>query len=377
MKIVLTGGGSGGHFYPLIAVAEELRMLAEQKNILQMEIHYFAHTKYDEKALFDNQISFSKVPAGKLRRYFSLENISDIFKTGFGFFVALYKLFVLYPDVVFSKGGFAAVPVVLAAKVLRIPIIIHESDTIPGRTTKLTAKYADRIAISFKEASKYFDSKKVALVGHLVRRELQKPISEGAYEYLKLNPTIPTIFIMGGSQGAKIINDAILNVLPDLLEKYQVIHQTGVKNFEEIKMHASVILENQSDLQEKYHPYPYLNPLALRMCAGVATLVVSRAGASSIAEIAWWGTPSIVIPITDSNGDHQRKNAFSYGATGAASVIEEKNLTPQIFLQEVRRIIDDSELQSNMKKATELSRYENAAKTIASELISIGFKHEN
>jgi len=377
MKIVLTGGGSGGHFYPLIAVAEELRMLAEQKNILQMEIHYFAHTKYDEKALFDNQISFSKVPAGKLRRYFSLENISDIFKTGFGFFIALYKLFVLYPDVVFSKGGFAAVPVVLAAKVLRIPIIIHESDTIPGRTTKLTAKYADRIAISFKEASKYFDSKKVALVGHLVRRELQKPISEGAYEYLKLNPTIPTIFIMGGSQGAKIINDAILNVLPDLLEKYQVIHQTGVKNFEEIKMHASVILENQSDLQEKYHPYPYLNPLALRMCAGVATLVVSRAGASSIAEIAWWGAPSIVIPITDSNGDHQRKNAFSYSSTGAASVIEEKNLTPQIFLQEVRRIIDDSELQSNMKKATELSRYENAAKTIASELISIGFKHEN
>ncbi len=377
MKIVLTGGGSGGHFYPLIAVAEELRMLAEQKNILQMEIHYFAHTKYDEKALFDNQISFSKVPAGKLRRYFSLENISDIFKTGFGFFVALYKLFVLYPDVVFSKGGFAAVPVVLAAKVLRIPIVIHESDTIPGRTTKLTAKYADRIAISFKEASKYFDSKKVALVGHLVRRELQKPISEGAYEYLKLNPTIPTIFIMGGSQGAKIINDAILNVLPDLLEKYQVIHQTGVKNFEEIKMHASVILENQSDLQEKYHTYPYLNPLTLRMCAGVATLVVSRAGASSIAEIAWWGTPSIVIPITDSNGDHQRKNAFSYGATGAASVIEEKNLTPQIFLQEVRRIIDDSKLQSNMKKATELSRYGNAAKTIASELISIGFKHEN
>jgi UDP-N-acetylglucosamine--N-acetylmuramyl-(pentapeptide) pyrophosphoryl-undecaprenol N-acetylglucosamine transferase len=156
-----------------------------------------------------------------------------------------------------------------------------------------------------------------------------------------------------------------------------VIHQTGVKNFEEIKMHASVILENQSDLQEKYHPYPYLNPLALRMCAGVATLVVSRAGASSIAEIAWWGAPSIVIPITDSNGDHQRKNAFSYSSTGAASVIEEKNLTPQIFLQEVRRIIDDSELQSNMKKATELSRYENAAKTIASELISIGFKHEN
>lgn len=377
MKIVLTGGGSGGHFYPLIAVAEELKLLAEQKSILQMELHYFAHTPYDEKALFDNQIKFSQVPAGKIRRYFSLENITDVFKTFFGFFIALYKLFVLYPDVVFSKGGFSAVPVVLAAKVLRIPIIVHESDTIPGRATKLTAKYADRVAISFKEAFQYFDSKKVALVGHLVRRELQKPIHEGAYEYLKLNPTIPTIFIMGGSQGAKIINETILSALPLLVEKYQVIHQTGVKNFEEIKIQAEVILEKKQDLKEHYHPFPYLNPLALRMCAGVANLVVSRAGASSIAEIAWWGVPSIVIPISDSNGDHQRKNAFSYSATGAASVIEEKNLTPQIFLQEIARIIDDEKLQSNMKKATELSRYENATKTIASELISIGFKHEN
>ncbi len=377
MKIVLTGGGSGGHFYPLIAVAEELKLLGEQKSILKMELHYFAHTPYDEKALFDNQIKFSKVPAGKMRRYFSLENITDIVKTFFGFFVALYKLFVLYPDVVFSKGGFPAVPVVLAAKVLRIPIIIHESDTIPGRATKFTARYADRIAISFKEAFQYFDQKKVALVGHLVRRELQKPINEGAYEYLKLNPTIPTIFIIGGSQGAKLINETILSTLPSLLERYQVIHQTGVKNFEEIKTQSEVILEEKLDLQERYHPFPYLNPLALRMCAGVANLVVSRAGASSIAEIAWWGTPSIVIPITDSNGDHQRKNAFSYSATGAAVVIEEKNLTPQIFLQEVHRIIDDTKLQSNMKKATELSRYENAVKTIASELISIGFKHEN
>lgn len=377
MKIVLTGGGSGGHFYPLIAVAEELKLLGEQKNILQMELHYFAHTPYDEKALFDNQIKFSRVPAGKIRRYFSLENITDIFKTFFGFFVALYKLFVLYPDVVFSKGGFPAVPVVLAARVLRIPIIIHESDTIPGRATKLTAKYADRVAISFKEAFQYFDPKKVALVGHLVRRELQKPIKEGAYEYLKLNPTIPTIFIMGGSQGAKIINETVLSTLPSLVEKYQIIHQTGVKNFEEIKIQAEVILEKKEDIEERYHPFPYLNPLALRMCAGVANLVISRAGASSIAEIAWWGTPSIVIPITDSNGDHQRKNAFSYSATGAGVVIEEKNLTPQIFLQEIQRIIDDEKLQSNMKKATELSRYENATKTIASELISIGFKHEN
>lgn len=377
MKIVITGGGSGGHFYPLIAVAEELRQLAEERNILHLNIYYFAHTKYDEKALFDNQITFTQVPAGKMRRYFSLENFVDVFKTFFGFFVALFKLFNLYPDVVFSKGGFPAVPVVLAAKVLRIPIVVHESDTIPGRANKLTSKYADKIAISFKEAYKHFDPKKTALVGHLTRREIRKPITEGAFEYLKLNPTIPTIFIIGGSQGARLINETVLEILPELLEKYQVIHQTGVKNFEDIKAHTKVILENTPNAEEKYLPFAYLNPLALRMCAGASTLIISRAGASSISEIAWWGTPSVIIPITDSNGDHQRKNAFSYASTGASSVIEEKNLTPQVLLQEVNRIIDDKELQSKMKKATELSRYENAAKTIASELIAIGLEHEN
>lgn len=377
MKIVLTGGGSGGHFYPLIAVAEELRTLAEQKNILRLELYYFAHTKYDEKALFDNQISFTQIPAGKIRRYFSFENFLDIFRTGVGFFVALFKLFILYPDVVFSKGGFPSVPVVLAAKVLRIPIIVHESDTIPGRANKFGAKYADRIAISFKEAFQYFNSKKTALVGHLVRKEVRNPITEGAFEYLKLNPTIPTIFIIGGSQGAKLINETVLSILPKLLETYQVIHQTGVKNFNEVTMQSKVILDKVLRADEKYRPYAYLNPLALRMCAGASTVVVSRAGASSISEIAWWGVPSIIIPITDSNGDHQRKNAFSYASTGAASVIEEKNLMPQVLLQEIKRIVDDKELQSNMKKATELSRYPDAAKTIADELISIGLRHEN
>jgi len=378
MKIVLAGGGSGGHFYPLIAVAEELRATAEEKNILRLELYYFAHTQYDQKALFDNQISYRFVPAGKMRRYFSFENFIDIFRTGFGFFVALFKLFMIYPDVVFSKGGFPAVPVVLAAKVLRIPVIVHESDTIPGRANKLTARYADRIAISFKEAFQHFDPTKTALVGHLTRREVRRPVYEGAFEYLKLNPGIPTIFIMGGSQGAKLINETLLSALPKLLQKYQIIHQTGTKNFEEVSQQAQVIMEKDLTLlEDRYRPFGYLNPLALRMCAGAAALVVSRAGASSISEIAWWGNPAILIPITDSNGDHQRKNAFSYAGTGAATVIEEKNLTPEIFIREIQHIIDNVELQNNMKKATESSRYENAAKTIASELIAIGLKHES
>lgn len=376
MKIVLTGGGSGGHFYPLIAVAQELSELAKEKNILEMKLFYMASSKYDEKALFENKIEFIAVPSGKMRRYFSLENFIDIFKTFFGFFVALQKLFFLYPDVVFSKGGYPAVPVVLAAKFLRIPIVVHESDTVPGRANKLSAQFADRIAISFPESYPFFNPKKTALVGHIVRREIRNPIKEGAFEYLKLSPTIPTIFVMGGSQGAKLINETLLSGLNTLVSQYQIIHQTGTKNFDEVVSNANVILENNPN-KENYKAFPYLNSLALRMCAGASTLIISRAGASSIAEIAWWGVPSILIPITSSNGDHQRQNAFSYAQTGGATVIEEKNLSPQILIREIERLVGDKNLRETMSKATENSRYENGARDIAGELIAIGFKHEN
>lgn len=376
MKIVLAGGGSGGHFYPLIAVAEELRLVAEEKNILDVELYYMASSKYDEKALFDNQIKFVSVPSGKMRRYFSLENVVDMFKAFGGIFVALYKLFSIYPDVVFSKGGYPSVPVVIAAKILRIPVITHESDTVPGRANKLASKFADKIAISFPEAYTHFPKEKTALIGHLVRKELQRPVEEGAFEYLKLTPGRPTLFVMGGSQGAQVINEVMLSLLPSLLARYQIIHQTGAKNFEQVRSNAQIVLEDNSNA-EFYHPYPYLNPLALRMCAGVADVVVSRSGASSIAEIAWWEVPAILIPITDSNGDHQRQNAFSYASTGAAVVVEEKNLSPQILLQEINRLVDDTAFQATMRESAKKSQFPNAARTIANELISIGFTHEN
>lgn len=375
MKIVLAGGGSGGHVYPLIAVAEELRLVQQEKNILDLEIYYMAHTKYDEKALFDNQIVFMQVPAGKLRRYFSLENIVDIIKTFFAIFVALFKLFKIYPDVVFSKGGYPSVPVVIAAKILHIPVVLHESDTRPGLANKIGARFADRIAVAFPEAAQYFKKEKTALIGHLVRKDLQKPVEEGAHEYLKLSPAMPTIFILGGSQGAVLINEAVMNTLPELVKKYQIIHQTGTKNFEDVESNVKIILENSKD-RDNYRPYAFLNPLAMRMCAGAADVVISRSGASSISEIAWWQVPAILIPITSSNGDHQRQNAFSYASTGAARVIEEKNLTPQVLLQEIENIVTNTDLQDKMKQAAKFSQYPNSARDIANELIQIGFKHE-
>ncbi len=375
MKVLFTGGGTGGHFYPIIAVAEELRELAERDKILDLELYYISDTPYDQRALDDSAIRFMKLETGKQRMYFSLQNYFDVFKTFFACIKAFFMVYSIFPDVIFSKGGYPAVPVTIAARFLDIPLIIHESDSVPGRANKMASKWAKRIAISYQEAVEHFPKDKVAYVGHIVRPEVRQPLTEGAFEYLKLKSALPVLFIIGGSQGARLINDAILDVLPDLVDKYQIIHQTGVKNFEEVKQIADIVLKD-SDNKGNYYPYPYLNKLAIRMCAGVANLIISRAGANSISEIAAWGRPSIIIPITKSNGDHQRNNAFNYARTGAAVVIEEANLKGHVLTEEVDRIIADEALRAKMMEATKKFVTPDAEAKIAEEIIRIGLSHE-
>jgi len=375
MKIVFTGGGTGGHFYPIIAVAEEINNIAKEQKLLTPQLYYIAPEKYDARALYENNIIFKKSPAGKVRRYFSIWNLIDKFKTGIGVIKATLQLFTIYPDVVFSKGGYASFPTVFAAKILRIPVIIHESDAVPGRVNKWAGKFARKIAVSYPEAITYFEKGKVAFTGNPVRKELFTLANEGAHEYLKLEKEIPTLLILGGSQGAKRINDTVMEALPKLVEKYQIIHQTGKKNFEEIKSTARVILEG-TQYGHRYKPFGFLNTLAMRMSGGASNLVVSRGGASAIFEIAIWGLPSIIVPIADSNGDHQRKNAFTYARSGAAVVIEEKNFTPNLLASEIDRLLSDKELTKKMKDATKEFAKPNAARKIAEGIIATALKHE-
>lgn len=375
MKILFTGGGTGGHFYPIIAVAEKLNEMAVEQKILDMELFYISDTPYDQRSLDDNRIQFFKLETGKQRVYFSIQNFFDIFKTFFATIRAIFMLYRIFPDVIFSKGGYPAVPVTIAARVLNIPLIIHESDSVPGRANKMAGKWADKIAISFREAVEYFPAEKTAFVGHIVRKEVRTPLKEGAFEYLKLKSAFPVVFILGGSQGAKFINNTILDALPELVTRYQVIHQTGVKNFEEVKTISDLVLKD-SEFKQNYYPYPYLNKLAIRMCAGVAGLVVSRAGANSISEIASWGIPSIIVPITKTNGDHQRNNAFNYARTGACIVIEESNLEPHVLIEEIDRLFTNPEIMKTMTEATKEFVFPDAEDKIAQEIINIGLSHE-
>ena len=374
MRILFTGGGTGGHFYPIIAVAESVNQLVKEKRLLPPELFYMSTAPYNEGLLFENNITFKQVSAGKLRRYFSILNFFDLFKTGWGVLGALVSVYKLYPDVVFAKGGYASFPVLFAARVLRIPVVIHESDTTPGRVTAWAGKFAEKIALSYPEAAKYFPADKTAVVGNPVRPDIAVPITEGAREFLEIESDIPVVFILGGSQGSQIINDTVLEALPMLVEKVAIIHQAGPKNIAETRAAGEAVLFNSAH-KDRYKPFDYLNPLAMRMAAGVASVVVSRAG-STLFEIAAWGVPSIIIPIPDSNGDHQRQNAFAYARAGACVVIEEHNLKPNILVSEIERLIADKLEHDKMSVAAKKFYKPNAAREVAEEVLKIALSHE-
>ncbi len=375
MKILFTGGGSGGHFYPIIAIAQKVNELIQKEKILDAKLYFMSDSPYNKAVLYENELLFVFASAGKVRRYFSLLNIIDIFKTVAGVVKAFLSMYLIYPDVVVGKGGYSSFPALMAAKLLKIPVVIHESDSYPGRTNMWAGKFAERIAVSYEEAGKYFPADKVAFTGQPVRKEILMPLQSGAYEYLKLSPDLPTIFILGGSSGAKIINETIIDILPELLEKYQVIHQVGGEKMKETEALVSVVLGENNPLRERYRMFGYLNALALRMAAGTSPLIVSRGG-STIFEIAAWGLPSIIIPIKDSNGDHQRKNAFNYGRSGAGVVIEEINLSPHLLLAEINGLMGDKERKEKMSKNAKDFYKADAAEKIAREVLKIALRHE-
>ena len=374
MKILFTGGGSGGHFYPIIAVAESIKEISDKKHLVNPALYFMAPEAYNLDILSEKKIIFKKNWAGKMRIYFSFLNIVDLFKTALGIIKSIGIVFNIYPDVVFGKGGFGSFPTLLAARILRIPVVIHESDSVPGRVNTWAAKFARRIAVSWSEAAEYFPPEKTAYTGQPVRKEFGESLKEGAREFLKLEEKTSIILILGGSLGSQIINDNIVSALPELVGKYQVIHQTGRNNFDEVVDRAEVVLENNPN-KSRYHPFDYLNNLALRMSAGASNLIVSRAG-STIFEIASWGKPSILIPITESNGNHQRKNAFNYERNGACSVIEEVNLTSNILASEINRILESKEVTEKMTRAAKNFSKKDAADKIAKEIISIALEHE-
>lgn len=378
MKILLTGGGTGGHFYPIIAIASEINEIAKENRLLRPEMYYMSTEAYNEGLLFENNIIFEKISAGKIRKNKTPLNIIlncfDLVKTGWGVLNALIRMFIIYPDVIFGKGGYASFPALMAGRILRIPVVIHESDSSPGKVNAWAGKFAARIAVSYPEAVRFFNKNNVAYTGNPIRKEIREPQTVGSYKLLNLAEGIPTILILGGSQGSKFINEVIMNALPELVTKYQIIHQTGKKNLKIIQETSSVVLQN-NPYKDRYKPFDYLNVLNMRAAAGVADIIISRAG-STIFEIALWGKPSIIIPIPETTSHDQRTNAYSYARSGGAIVIEEKNLASKVLISEIDRILSNPEAKEKMSKAALAWARKDSAKLIAQEIMAIALEHE-
>jgi len=245
LKIVLAGGGTGGHIYPLIAVYRNLKKITDQR-LVNLDATFIGADTFDEKVFTDENIKVIKIFSGKWRNYFSLLNFLDIFKIIFGIFQSLWYLWKVMPDMIFSKGGYGALPVVIAGFLLGIPIIEHESDTIPGKSNKIAASLAKKIIVSFSSTKNYFPPEKAVVIGNPIRESIlnNKINQKEGKKYFNFLLDKPVVLFLGGSQGSQRINDLVLDSIEGLLKNdIQIIHQTGPKNFKQVFLEAKVILE--------------------------------------------------------------------------------------------------------------------------------------
>ncbi|MDE6626735.1 MAG: undecaprenyldiphospho-muramoylpentapeptide beta-N-acetylglucosaminyltransferase [Lachnospiraceae bacterium] len=337
-KIVLTGGGTAGHVTPNIAL---LPSLAEAG----FEVHYIgSYNGIEKKLIEDMGIPYYGISSGKLRRYFDVKNFSDPFRVLKGFGEADRILRKIKPEVVFSKGGFVTVPVVIAAKKNHIPAIIHESDMTPGLANKLCIPSASKVCCNFKETFDLLPEGKAVLTGTPIRRELFEGNADKAAEFCGLSPNRPTILIIGGSSGSVVINNVVRESLEDILPNFQVIHLCG-------KDHLDQKLSNKKG----YVQFEYISK-ELRDLFALSDLVISRAGANAICELLALKKPNILIPLSKaaSRGD-QILNAKSFKKNGFSYVIEEEELSKASLLNAIRDVAAHKEQYIKAMQESEMS----------------------
>lgn len=380
IRILLTGGGSGGHIYPLIAVVEELKKIATAEKFA-LDIRYFGDPGRYEPELAGNGIRVVRVAGSKIRRYFTLLHIIDFIKFVWSIPQALWKVFWFMPDVAFSKGGPGAVAIINACAFYRVHIVIHDSDAIPGLTSRVTARYARVIELAFSEAARYIEGlrDRVRVVGNPVRAsmrfrddELTVAASHEAKQQLNIEPGVPLLLVLGGSQGAATLNQFILENLKEFLPRYQILHQVGVENYDEYLVQYNAVAKPLLSGEEarRYHPVPFFTG-DMRRAMIAADLIISRAGAGSIFEIAAAGKPSVIVPLPNAAYDHQRENAFQYHEAGACVVIEEENLIGNLVRAKIDALFANPERLKKMSASARMFAKPDAAARIAKDILSL------
>jgi UDP-N-acetylglucosamine--N-acetylmuramyl-(pentapeptide) pyrophosphoryl-undecaprenol N-acetylglucosamine transferase len=373
IRICLTGGATGGHFFPLIFVVRELRKLLEKEN-KSFKIFYLGSKPFKEEILKQEGVEIYLLPEIKLRKYFSWQNFIDFLKMPYAFVLAFYYLFRFMPNVIFSKGGPSSFLVVFTGWVLTIPIVIHDSDAVPGLSNKISSFFVKKILLAFDAAVKYFKKEKTIIVGQPIDRDiLTTKASFEDYQRFGLDPQKKIVVVLGGSQGSKFLNDLIVESLPGLLNLTQVVHQTGEKNYQDVYFYAKgLLLEKNPEKLKDYHPFPFINYDDLYYLLDLSDLVISRAGSGTIFELAALGKPSILIPIEEKvAGQHQVANAQIYDHIGACKTLEEKNAKPHLLIDVVGDLLNNKDGLDRMKQSALNFAKPDASLKTAEEIIKL------
>jgi UDP-N-acetylglucosamine--N-acetylmuramyl-(pentapeptide) pyrophosphoryl-undecaprenol N-acetylglucosamine transferase len=370
MRVLVSGGGTGGHIYPALAIATQL------------------HEKYQAEIVFlgsDDGLETEIVPAagfrlatikaGKLRRYVSWQTITGVIRVPMGMIQAIDIVREFRPQVVFTSGGYVAVPAGLAARLNRVPLLMHQQDVPPNLSNKLVAPMATRISVAFSDSLAYFPAHKTLQLGNPIRQamlDVRQTVPHEARKTLGFAEREPLLLVTGGSQGARHLNQIVCEALPDLLAHCQVLQISGKELYSETHELSNSILAHQDELlRKRYRLVAYLNeemPLALQ----AADLVICRSGASTLSELAVLGKASILVPLPPAIGSSpQEANAEMFERKAAAEVIKDQDLKPQVLVERVKYILLSSTRLEAMAEASRSFAKPQATQEISAELVKI------
>ncbi|SEH03351.1 UDP-N-acetylglucosamine--N-acetylmuramyl-(pentapeptide) pyrophosphoryl-undecaprenol N-acetylglucosamine transferase [Nonomuraea solani] len=358
LRLLITGGGTGGHTYPALTTLSAVQRRQVPHDVLWVG----TASGLEARITSENGIPFKAITTGKLRRRPNLKelgtNIADVFRIPIGVFQAVGHAARYLPDVVLSTGGYVAVPIGVAAKLIRRPLVMHEQTTVVGLANRILARLATRIALSHESSLDYLPASaraKAVVTGNPIRPELLQGNRAAAYDLFGLTFEVPLIYVTGGAQGSKQINTLIAEILPRLLPHAQIVHQCGPAWIDQMRA-----VPLPPDLGDRYHPVPYVGGELADLFAA-ADVVISRSGAGTVSELTAIGKPSVLIPLIPTGGDEQRKNAGYLASAGAGRALLEPHPTGDQLLAELMPLLADPGLRQAMgQEAGKLGRVDAA-----------------
>ncbi len=373
MRILVSGGGTGGHIYPALAVARELQKHYNAELLFLGDINGL-----ETKIVPAAGIPFAGITAGKLRRYLSPGTLTDLGRVPAGMMQAIRQVRAFKPDAAFTSGGYVSVPAGFAARLARVPLVMHQQDVPPNLANTLLRPLATRISVSFADSLRYFPADRTTLTGNPVREEVLAVATGNGATYrpqFRLDFSVPVLLVTGGSQGARRLNRVIVEALPRLLPHCQVLHVSGEYTYEETRAGADRALDPLGDLlRSRYVLHAYLKddmPAAL----AASDVVLSRSGAATLAELAVVGRPSILVPLPPGfTGSPQQVNAKMFVRAGAAQMILDKRLTADQLLAALLPLLGNTGKRLNMATAARTFAHDDAAAKLAQSVAWLAWK---